>query len=84
MLSLYVLSVNEDGVQQLRTLVTIGEYALGLYSGVNDDELDLSNKTHLSYIDNCEYTFLTLLAGYMMRIFTKKTVHGEKLPFIRI
>lgn len=33
-------------------------------------ELDLSNKTHLSYIDNCEYTFLTLLAGYMMRLFT--------------
>ena len=33
-------------------------------------ELDLSNKDHLSYMDNSEYTFLTLLAGYMMRLFT--------------
>lgn len=34
--------------------------------------LNLEDKSHKDFIDNCEQTFLTLLAGYKMRLYTNE------------
>ena len=33
-------------------------------------EFDLNNKDHLSYIENCEQTFMILLTAFKMRMYT--------------
>ena len=33
-------------------------------------DLDLHNEEHINFLDDCEQTFMTLVAGYKMRLYT--------------